>query len=82
MLPEIDKIKGIHPGVILKRELKKRGLKNKELALIVGEYPQTLSAIIKGKRRITPKLSIAIGKELGAEQEYSTIPFRRKKDTG
>ncbi|MGQ1788130.1 MULTISPECIES: HigA family addiction module antitoxin [unclassified Saccharicrinis] len=70
MLPDINKIKGIHPGAILKREIKKRGLKNKDLALMVDEHAQTISAILKEKRSINPKLSIRLGKQLGVEEDY------------
>ena len=52
MLPKISEVKGIHPGAILKRELKKRGLKNKELAASINEHAQTLSAILNEKRGI------------------------------
>lgn len=70
MLPKIDKIRGIHPGIILKREIKHRGLKNKELTLLVGEHAQTLSSITKQKRNITPLLSIRLGKLFDIEPEY------------
>ena len=33
MLPEISKIKGVLPGAVLSRELKKRGLESKQFAL-------------------------------------------------
>lgn len=70
MLPEIAKIKGIHPGVILKRELKTRGLKNNELANSLHEHPQTISAILKERRGINPSLSIKLGHQLGVEEDY------------
>ena len=70
MLPELNKIKGIHPGVILKREIKKRGLKNKDLASMLNEHAQTISAIIKEKRSINPKLSIKLGENFGIEADY------------
>lgn len=70
MLPNIDKIKGIHPGIILKREISKRGLKNKDLALMVDEHAQTISAILKAKRSINPKLSIKLGRNLDVESDY------------
>ncbi len=70
MLPQIDKIKGIHPGVILKREIEKRGLKNKDLASMVDEHAQTISAILKEKRSINPKLSVKLGLKLGVEDDY------------
>ena len=70
MLPDIVKIKGIHPGIILRREIKKRGLKNKDLALLINEHPQTISAILKAKRGINPNLSIKLGQNLDVEPDY------------
>jgi hypothetical protein len=46
MLPEISKIKGIHPGVILKRELKLRGLKVKEYADFVNDHMYAMSPVL------------------------------------
>ncbi len=73
MLPEISKVKGIHPGAILKRALKKIGLKNNELANSIGEYAQTISAILNEKRGINPNLSIKLGKEFGVEYDYFMV---------
>ena len=70
MLPEISKIKGVFPGAVLSRELKKRGLNSKQFALSLGEYPQTINAISKGRRGINPKLSIKLGEKLGESPEY------------
>ncbi len=70
MLPEISKIKGIHPGIILSRELKKRALEKKLFALSLGEYPQTISAISNGHRGVTPGLSIKLGNALGIDENY------------
>jgi addiction module HigA family antidote len=70
MLPEITKIKGVHPGAVLSRELKSRGLESKQFALSIGEYPQTINAINKGRRGINPLLSIKLGKALGTDDEY------------
>lgn len=70
MMPEISKIKGIHPGAILKREIKSRGLKNKELASLINEYAQTISAVINEKRSINPNLSIKLGMKLGVDNDY------------
>jgi len=61
----IQKYKGIHPGFILERELKKRNLKKGPFALSLQEYPQTLNGITKGQRGLTPALSLKIDKALG-----------------
>lgn len=68
MNPIIQHIKGIHPGIFLDRELKKRGLAKGPFALSIGEYPQTLSAITNGKRGMNPSLAIRIEEALGMEE--------------
>ena len=73
MLPEISKIKGVYPGAVLSRELKKRGLESKQFALSMGEYPQTINAIRKGRRGINPSLSIKLGEKLGVDAEYFMV---------
>ena len=64
----IEKYKGIHPGMILDRELKKRNLKKGRFALSLHEYPQTLNDITKGKRGLTPALSLKIDNALELEE--------------
>lgn len=65
---DISKIKGVPPRAILQREINKRGLNQKKLAETVGEHPQTLSAILKGRRKIPLTLSLKLEKELGLEE--------------
>ncbi|MFC0517304.1 transcriptional regulator [Mucilaginibacter angelicae] len=64
----LEKYKGIHPGIVLERELKKRNLKKGPFALSLQEYPQTLNGITKGQRGLTPALSLKIDKALGMEE--------------
>ena len=64
----IEMYKGIHPGIIIDRELKKRSLKKGPFALSLQEYPQTLNDITKGKRGLTPALSLKIDSALGLEE--------------
>jgi antitoxin HigA-1 len=83
----IEKYRGIHPGLILERELKKRNLKKGPFALSLHEYPQTLNGITKGQRGLTPALSLKIDKALGLEegtmlllQTYYEIKREQQKD--
>lgn len=83
----LEKYKGIHPGLILERELKKRKLKKGPFALTLPEYPQTITAITKGKRALTPEISLKIDRALGFEvgtmyllQAYFNIFQELKKD--
>lgn len=62
------KYKGIHPGIVLKRELKKRSIKQRPFAIAIGEHPQTLNAITNGKRSLNTPLALKIEKKLGLEE--------------
>ena len=64
----IEKYKGIHPGFILDRELKKRNIKKSPFAASLQEYPQIINEITKGRRGITPALSLKIDKALAFEE--------------
>jgi addiction module HigA family antidote len=66
----IDIIKGIHPGKFVERELKKRNLNQRQFALSIGEHAQTLSAIIKGSRRMNVALSLKIEEQLELEEGF------------
>src|SRR6056297_483056 len=70
MLPRLNKIKGIHPGTLLKRELDNRNLKSSELANNIGEHKQTISAILNKRRDINPNLSIKLSKVFKTEKDY------------
>ncbi len=69
-LPSYDRVKGIHPGAILKREIKKRNLKGVAFSKSIGEHFQTINAITKERRGMNPGLSIKLGEYFGIEKEY------------
>ncbi|MFT3920013.1 helix-turn-helix transcriptional regulator [Cloacibacterium sp.] len=62
------KYKGIHPGIILERELQKRSIKKRPFAISLGEYPQIINDITKGKRSIPISLALKIEKQLDLEE--------------
>lgn len=64
----MEKYRGIHPGLILDRELKKRNLKKGPFALSLPEYPQTITAITKGRRPLTTEVSLKIDRALGFQE--------------
>jgi plasmid maintenance system antidote protein VapI len=70
---EISIIKGIHPGIILGRELKLRNLAKSRFALSIDEFPQTLVSITKGKRKMNTNLALRIEKKLNIEEGYFMI---------
>ena len=73
MNSELNLLKGIHPGLVLNRELDKRHLRKGAFALSLQEYPQTLTAITKGKRGMNTALSLKIERALGLEEGYFMI---------
>lgn len=70
MTTEIDLLKGIHPGIILERELKKRKLAKRPFALSLNTHPQLLGEITKCKRKMNLPLALKIEKALGFEEGY------------
>lgn len=68
MIKQFEKYKGIHPGIVLDRELKKRSIKQRPFALSLEEHPQTFNAITKGKRGISTALALKIERQLGLEE--------------
>ena len=56
----IGKYKGIHPGIILEPLLKKKGISQRPFALSIGEHPQTINAITKGRRKLYIALALKI----------------------
>lgn len=61
---QINALKGIHPGIFLARELKKRRLSGNDIALILGSNPQTINDFISGKRSLSKLLAAKIEHEL------------------
>lgn len=70
MNSRIEILKGVHPGLYLQRELDKRKLKSGRFAESIGEHPQTLSAIIRGRRSMNTPLSLRIEQALGLEEGF------------
>jgi plasmid maintenance system antidote protein VapI len=69
-MTKLTLLKGIHPGLFLQRELKRRAIPMGRLALTIGEYPQTLNAIAHGKRAMNTPLAMRIENELGLEEGF------------
>lgn len=55
----------IHPGEILKEELKERGIKQKDFAAQIGVQPSHLNEFIHGKRDLNDKLAFKLQEHLG-----------------
>jgi addiction module HigA family antidote len=87
-LSQINKIKGLHPGFFLERELKKRKIKKSKFAIAIQEFPQTIGAITKGKRKMNTPLALKLERALQLEegffmvlQAYYEIQEEKKKNS-
>lgn len=88
MISNFHKYKGIHPGVILERELKKRELAQRPFALSIGIAPQSFNQIIKTKRPLPLSAALKIEKILNLEegslallQTYYDIKIEKMKSS-
>ena len=61
--------RAIHPGEILREELRERGIKQKDFAQVIGVQATHLNEFIKGKRNLNEDLALKLESQLG-------IPFR------
>jgi antitoxin HigA-1 len=73
MNSQLSILKGVHPGIILERELKQRKLAKGRFAISLNEFPQTLVSITKGKRKMNTSLALKIEKALELEEGYFMI---------
>ncbi len=73
MKSKLDILKGIHPGKIIGRDLKKKGISQRSFAESIGEHSQTINAIIAGRRNITTPQALKIEKELNYAEGFLAI---------
>lgn len=66
-------VKGVHPGKLIERDLKKRNMTQRGLAEKTGVPYQTINAIIKGNRNLTTGQALKIEKALGYEEGFLSI---------
>ena len=69
-MEKISLLKGIHPGIVLERELKKRKLSKGRFAISINEYPQSLGEVTKGKRKMNTSLALKVEEALGIEEGF------------
>ena len=62
-------LRPVHPGEILKEELKERGLTQKEFAAQIGMRPSHLSEIVNGKSSITIAIADKLQSALGIDSQ-------------
>ena len=55
----------VHPGMMIKPELKERGISQKDFAKMVGIQASHLSEVLNGKRALTTDLAVKIESAIG-----------------
>jgi len=68
MIYNLSVIKGIHPGLILERELKLRKIQKNKFAQLLDEHVQTIVAITKARRKMNTALALKIEHALNLEE--------------
>jgi len=55
----------VHPGMMIKPELKERGISQKDFAMMNGVQASHLSEVLNGKRALTTDLAVKIESAIG-----------------
>ena len=69
-IDDISLIKGIHPGIILARELNKRNLQIAPFALSIDESPNNIQDITNCQKGMEADLALRIEKALNIDQGF------------
>jgi addiction module HigA family antidote len=70
MNSRIEILKGIHPGKLIERDLKKRCITQRSLAMETNIHYQTINAVIAGKRYLTTEQAVKIEKAMRYEYGF------------
>ncbi len=73
MYNRINILKGINPGKVIERELKKRNITQRQLAEETDIPYQTINAIIGGRRNLTTSQALKIEEALKYEEGFLLI---------
>lgn len=60
----------MHPGELIRDELKERGMTQKQLAIDTGIKPSVISETVNGKRPVSVRMAAALESVFGIPAEY------------
>lgn len=66
----IDDLPEVHPGAILRDELEAAGRSARSLARELGVPANVVSDIVRGRRSVTPRTAIRLGRAFGTTDLY------------
>ena len=69
----IELIKGIHPGKLIERDLKKKGITQRTLSKNTGIKYETINAIVAGKRNLTIDQVMKIESFMGYDEGFLSL---------
>lgn len=69
----IENIKGMHPGALIKHELVKKKISQRQFASRIGEHWQILNAVINQKRGISLSTALKIEREFGYDEGFLLV---------
>ena len=69
----IDHIKGMHPGALIKHELTKKKISQRQFASQIGEHWQILNAVINEKRGISLSTALKIERAFGYDEGFLSV---------
>jgi len=69
-VPRVQLAENVHPGEILREELKARELTQAACAEAAGRSVQVVNLIITGKKRITPDTALDLERALGVSADF------------
>lgn len=69
----IENIKGMHPGALIKHELVKKKISQRQFASRIGEHWQILNAVINQKRGISLSTALKIEREFGFDEGFLLV---------
>ena len=69
----IENIKGMHPGALIKHELIKKKISQRQFAAKIGEHWQVLNAVINQKRGISLTTALKIEREFGYDEGFLLV---------
>lgn len=69
----IENIKGMHPGALIKHELVKKKISQRQFASKIGEHWQVLNAVINQKRGISLSTALKIEREFGYDEGFLLV---------
>lgn len=73
MILKIDILKGIHPGKIIERDLRKTHISQRTLSLRANVPYQTINNVIAGTRGISTDMALKIEKTLDYEEGFLSV---------